>query len=58
LQTSWRSFLRQQAATTLACAFFTGETFWLRRLYVHFFITLAARRAEFVAARPTRTRLR
>jgi putative transposase len=48
-QTSWRSFLRQHAATTLACDFFTVETVWMQRLYVLFFILLATRRIEFVA---------
>jgi hypothetical protein len=48
-QTSWRSFLRQHAATTLACDFFTVETVWLRRVYVLFFISLGTRRIEFVA---------
>jgi transposase len=46
---SWRAFLRQQAATTLACDFFTVETAWLKRLYVLFFITVGTRRVEFVA---------
>jgi putative transposase len=52
---SWRSFLRQQAATTLACDFFTVETAWLKRIYVLFFISLERRRIEFVActANPT-----
>jgi putative transposase len=52
---SWRSFLRQQAATTLACDFFTVETAWLKRIYVLFFISLQRRRVEFVActANPT-----
>jgi hypothetical protein len=31
---SWRKFLRQHAATTLACDFFTVETAWLKRIYV------------------------
>jgi len=35
---SWRSFLRQHAATTLACDFFTVETAWLKRIYVLFFV--------------------
>jgi putative transposase len=48
-QTSWRSFLRQHAATTLACDFFTVETVWMQRLYVLFFISPATRRIEFVA---------
>jgi hypothetical protein len=52
---SWRDFLRQHAATTLACDFFTVETAWLKRIYVLFFISLETRRVEFVActANPT-----
>jgi putative transposase len=52
---SWRNFLRQHATTTLACAFFTVETAWLKRIYVLFFISLQSRRIEFVActANPT-----
>ena len=46
---SWQTFLRQQAAATLACDFFTVETAWLKRLYVLFFISLGSRRVEFVA---------
>jgi len=46
---SWRSFLRQQAASTLACDFFTTETLALQRIYVLFFISLATRRVEFIA---------
>jgi putative transposase len=49
---SWRSFLRQQAASTLACDFFTVETLGLQRIYVLFFLSLATRRVEFVAATP------
>jgi putative transposase len=41
---SWRDFLRQQAATILACDFFTVETIALRRYYVLFFIELGNRR--------------
>jgi len=52
---SWRNFLRQQAATTLACDFFTVETAWLRRLYVLFFLSLERRRVEFVACTPNPT---
>jgi len=43
---SWPEFLRQQAASTLACDFFTGETLMLRRYYVLFFIELASRRVH------------
>jgi transposase len=52
---SWRNFLRQHAATTLACDFFTVETAWLKRIYVLFFISLERRRVEFVACTPNPT---
>jgi putative transposase len=40
---SWRQFLRRQAASMLACDFFTVETLSLRRFYVLFFIELESR---------------
>jgi putative transposase len=43
---SWRDFLRQQAASMLACDFFTVETVSLRRFYVLFFIELGSRRVR------------
>jgi transposase InsO family protein len=43
---SWREFLRQQAASTLACDFFTVETLTLRRYYMLFFIELGSRRVH------------
>jgi putative transposase len=49
---SWRSFLRQQAASTLACDFFMVETLGLQRIYVFFFISLATRRLEFITCTP------
>jgi putative transposase len=45
----WRAFVRQQAASTLACDFLTAETLFLQRIYVLFFMSLATRRVEFVA---------
>jgi putative transposase len=43
---SWRQFLSQQAASMLACDFFTVETISLRRFYVLFFIELESRRVH------------
>ena len=49
MRLSWRSFLRAQAASVLACDFLTVETAFLHRIYVLFFISLATRRIEYVA---------
>ena len=43
---SWREFLRQQAASMIACDFFTVETISLRRFYVLFFTELESRRVH------------
>jgi len=40
----WREFLRAQAASIVACDFFTVESVLLRRYYVLFFIAHATRR--------------
>jgi len=49
-RSSWRAFLRAQAASTLACDFLTVETAFLQRIYVLFFISLATRRIEYIAS--------
>jgi hypothetical protein len=48
-QLDWRSFLRQHAATMLACDFLTVDTVLLRRPYVLVFIYIGSRRIEYVA---------
>jgi putative transposase len=52
---SWHALLRQQAASMIACDFFTVETVSLRRLYVLFFIELRSRRVHLAGctANPT-----
>ena len=43
---SWREFLHAQAASIVACDFFTVESVLLRRYYVLFFIAHASRRVS------------
>ena len=47
---SWRAFLRAQAASIVACDFFTVETAFLRRYYVLFFIELQSRRVHLAGS--------
>jgi putative transposase len=46
---SWRSFLRSQGESILACDFFTVDTVWLRRLHVLALISIGSRRVEYFA---------
>jgi len=48
-QSCWRSFLKAQAASILACDFFTLDTVWLRRYYVLVVLSLERRRIEYLA---------
>jgi putative transposase len=52
---TWRGFLRAQAASIVACDFFTVETAFLRRYYVLFLIELQSRRVHLCgsSARPS-----
>jgi putative transposase len=47
---SWREFIRGQAASMLACDFFTVDTVFSTRLYVLFFIDIATRRVYLAGA--------
>ena len=46
---SWRSFLRAQGESIIACDFFTVDTVWLRRLHVLVFLSIGSRRIEYLA---------
>jgi hypothetical protein len=42
----WRRLMKHYKEQIIACDFFTIETFWLRTLYVFFFIELGSRRVH------------
>jgi putative transposase len=46
---SWRTFLRAQGESFLACDFLTVDTVWLRRVYVLVFLSIGSRRVEYFA---------
>jgi putative transposase len=46
LESSWREFLRRQAASIIECDFLTVDTFFFKRLNILFFIELASRRVH------------
>jgi putative transposase len=46
LDSSWREFLRRQAASIVECDFLTVDTVFFKRFYVLFFIELASRRVR------------
>jgi hypothetical protein len=52
----WREFLRAQAASVVACDFFTVESVLLRRYYVVFFIAHANRRVWLAGCSTNPTR--
>lgn len=52
---TWRSFLRRHQDQLLACDFFTVETFFLKTVFVLFFIELGTRRVHLAGCTATPT---
>ena len=55
LESSWREFLRRQAASILECDFLTVDTVFLKRFYILFFIELQTRRVHLAGVTTTLT---
>jgi putative transposase len=49
LDSSWKEFLRLQAASILECDFLTVDSVFRKRFYILFFIELATRRVHLAA---------
>ncbi len=49
---TWRQFMRQQAAGIIACDFFAVDTVFWRRIYVLFFIGVGSRRVWLAGCTP------
>src|SRR5262249_34938476 len=56
LESSWKEFLRRQAAGILECDFLTVDTLFFKRFYILFVIELQSRRVHLagIAANPDR----
>jgi hypothetical protein len=53
LDSSWKEFLRRQAASIIECDFLTVDTVFFKRFYILFFIELASRRVHLAGVTAT-----
>jgi transposase len=51
LDSSWKEFLRRQAASIIECDFLTVDTVFFKRFYILFFIELASRRVHLAGVK-------
>lgn len=54
-EASWSTLLRAQAASVLACDFFTLDTVFLQRIYVFFVVEIGTRRVHLLGSTPNPT---